>query len=55
MRGTATTRPRRFDRVLSIFEIATLLGQPVDELIRMNARLPLFGVPAGTEIIVRAA
>ncbi len=53
--GTATTRPRRFDRVLSIFEIATLLGQPVDELIRLNARLPLWGVPAGTEIIVKAA
>lgn len=53
--GTATTRPRRFNRVLSIFDIATELGQPVADLIRLNARLPLFGIPAGTEVIVKAA
>lgn len=53
--GTATTRPRRFNRVLSIFDIATELGQPVADLIRLNGRLPLFGIPAGTEVIVKAA
>lgn len=53
--GTATTRPRKFDRPLSIFDVAALLGQPVDDLIRLNARLPLFGIPPGVEIITRAA
>jgi hypothetical protein len=53
--GTATTRPRRFDRPLSIFDVAVLLGQPVDDLIRLNASLPLFRIPAGVEVITRAA
>lgn len=55
MFGAGTVRPRRFTRPLSIFEIATLLAQPVDELIRLNAGLPLFGIPSGTEVLTRAA
>lgn len=54
--GTATTKPRRFDRTVSIFEVATLLGQSPDELLRLNSKLPsLFAIPPGTEIITKAA
>jgi len=54
--GTATTRPRRFPRPMSIFEIATQLGQNPDELIRLNSRLPsLFTIPAGMPVITKAA
>jgi hypothetical protein len=53
--GTASIRPRRFSQRLSIFEIAVKVGQPVDELIRLNAGLPLFGIPAGVEVLTKAA
>lgn len=53
--GTGTIRPRTFGRVLSIFDVAALLGQPVDDLIRLNAALPLFGIPAGVQVLTRAA
>lgn len=54
--GTATTKPRSFTRTLSIFEVASLLGQSADELIRLNPRLPsLFAIPAGVTVITKAA
>lgn len=54
--GTATTKPRRYARTVSIFDVAQELGQSADELIRLNSRLPsLFSIPPGTEIITKAA
>ncbi len=53
--GTGSARVRRFTRPMSIFEIAAMLGQPVDELIRMNGTLPLFGIPPGVEVLTKAA
>lgn len=53
--GTGTVRAVRFSTTLSIFEIAAKIGQPVDELIQMNARLPVFGIPAGVDVLTKAA
>lgn len=53
--GAGSVRPRRFSRPMSIFEIAAQLGQPVDDLIRMNGSLPLFGIPPGVEVLTKAA
>lgn len=53
--GAGSVRPRRFSRPMSIFEIAAMLGQPVDDLIRMNGSLPLFGIPPGVEVLTKAA
>lgn len=53
--GTGTVRAMRFSTALSIFEIAAKLQQPVDVLIQMNVGLPLFGIPAGVEVLTKAA
>jgi hypothetical protein len=52
--GASSTTRRRFPRALSIFEVAAELSQPADELIRLNAGLPLFLIPAGTPVVVKA-
>lgn len=48
--GEGSQRPRRFDRPLSIFEIARITGKSADSLIRANPRLPLFAIPPGVEV-----
>jgi len=54
--GVSTTQARAFARTVSIYEVAQKLGQPVEDLIRMNARLPsLLSIPPGTKILTKAA
>jgi len=48
--GEGSQRPRRFDRPLSIFEVARITGKSADSLIRANSRLPLFAIPPGVEV-----
>lgn len=53
--GAGSIRQRRFGQMLSIFDIATRIGQDPNDLMRLNSRLPSqFAIPPGTPVWTRS-